>query len=141
MGYRLKIKTSYISPVTLKVFPENNYLPIFIVRNISNSKLVGDFSGTSVHFRCLAPSSSLLKHYRDGIIRREEFEKRYIIEMSEVNLIEAIGRLNYLSLSSGAQGVVLMGYGEDDTLCHRSILRDLLNNTGLLYEKVTEILL
>lgn len=139
--YNLQVKTSYVSPINLQVFPENGYLPIFIVRNISNSPLIGQYSGTAVHFRCLAPSSDLLRLKRNGIIGREDFEKRYIIEMSGVNFPDVIGRLNYLMKISDARGIILMGYGADDKECHRSILRDLLNDSGLIGERVTELII
>lgn len=141
MGYQLQIKTSYVSPVTLETLTKNGYLPIFIIRNISNSDLIGKYSGTAVHFRCLAPSTELFRAKRDGLIDLEEFAKRYIIEMSEINLTEVIGKLNYLCSLSGAKGVVLMGYGSDDTVCHRSILRSLLNESGLLNNYITELIL
>lgn len=141
MSYQLQIKTSYVSPLTLKVLPENGYLPIFIIRSIYNSDLIGKYSGTAVHMKELSPSSELFRARRDGLIGFEEFAKRYIIEMSGVNFRDVVGKFNYLSSLSGARGVVLMGYNEDDKECHRSILRDLLNDTGLLLNRVTEIIL
>ena len=57
MSYQLQIKTSYVSPLTLKVLPENGYLPIFIIRSIYNSDLIGKYSGTAVHMKELSPSS------------------------------------------------------------------------------------
>lgn len=141
MSYQLQIKTSYVSPLTLKVFPEHGYLPIFIIRNIYNSKLIGKYSGTAIHMKELAPSNELFRAKRDGQIDQEEFAKRYIIEMSRVNFMETLGKFNYLASLSDAKGIVLMGYGEDDQLCHRSILRDLLNETGLLLNRVVEVIL
>ena len=77
MGYQLQVKTSFVSPVTLKIFTENGYLPIFIIRNISNSELIGKYNGTAVHFRNLAPSTELFRAKRDGLIDFTEFSKRY----------------------------------------------------------------
>lgn len=140
MSYQLQVKTSFVCPMNTFILPKCGYLPIFIIRSIYRSDLIGKYSGTAVHMKELAPSNELFRAKRDGLIGMEEFAKRYIIEMSEVNLRDVISRFDYLASLSGAKGVVLMGYGSDDTLCHRSILRDLLNDTGLLIERVTEII-
>lgn len=141
MGYQLQVKTSFVSPVTLKLFTENGYLPIFILRNISNSELIGKYSGTAVHFKELSPSTELFRSKRDGIIDFTEYIKRYIIEMSSVNFVSIIDRLNYLADLSKARGVVLLGYGSDDKKCHRSILSNLINSMDLLNSRITEIIL
>lgn len=140
MSYQLRIVTSYVSPLNLKIFPENGYLPIFIIRSIHNSNLIGKYSGTVVHMKELSPSSELFRAKRDGLIDREEFVKRYIIEMSNINLLDMVNKFNYLASLSGAKGVVLMGYNSDDRECHRSVLRDLLNDTGLLSNHVVELI-
>lgn len=140
MSYQLRIVTSYVSPLNLKIFPENGYLPIFIIRSIHNSSLIGKYSGTVVHMKELSPSSELFRAKRDGLIDREEFIKRYIIEMSNINLLDMVNKFNYLASLSGAKGVVLMGYNSDDRECHRSVLRDLLNDTGLLSNHVVELI-
>lgn len=140
MSYQLRIVTSYVSPLNLKIFPENGYLPIFIIRSIHNSSLIGKYSGTVVHMKELSPSSELFRAKKDGLIDREEFVKRYIIEMSNINLLDMVNKFNYLASLSGAKGVVLMGYNSDDRECHRSVLRDLLNDTGLLSNRVVELI-
>lgn len=140
MSYQLRIVTSYVSPLNLKIFPENGYLPIFIIRSIHNSSLIGKYSGTVVHMKELSPSSELFRAKKDGLIDREEFVKRYIIEMSNINLLDMVNKFNYLASLSGAKGVVLMGYNSDDRECHRSVLRDLLNDTGLLSNHVVELI-
>lgn len=140
MKSKLEIKTSFVSPITLKIFSEQGYLPIFIIRNIKPSELIGKYSDTSIHFKNLAPSNELFRAKRDSIIDFEEFSKRYIIEVSEVNLQKIIERLEYLAGLSGAKGVVLLGYGSDNKICHRSILASLLNESGLLENRVTEII-
>lgn len=136
----LKIKTSFVSPVTLKLFSEKGYLPIFIIRNIKTSELIGKFSDTYIHLKELAPSDELFREKRDSIIDFKEFSKKYIIEISKINLGKIVEKLDYLRKISGAEGVVLLGYGSDDKACHRSLLASLLNESGLLENKVTEII-
>lgn len=140
MKSKLKINTSFVSPITLKMFIEKDYLPIFIIRNISNSSLIGKYSNTSVHFKELSPSNELFRDKRDNKIDFTEFSKRYIIEISHIDLKNLIKKLEQLTKISGAKRVVLLGYGSDDKVCHRSILASLLNESGLLEEPVTELI-
>lgn len=137
----IKVYTSFVSPVTFKIFCDNNILPIFIIRNIKNSNLIGKFDGSAIHFKTLAPSNELFRKRRDGIIDFVDFSKEYAIEMSQVNFSEVIREIEYLAELSNTDRVVLLGYGSDYTNCHRSILSGILNDTGLLQEKVTEIVL
>lgn len=141
MKSNLEIKTSFVSPITLKVFSEHGYLPIFIIRNIKNSELIAKFSDTSIHFKNLAPSNELFRAKRDEVINFDEFAKRYIIEMSTINFQRVIERLEYLAKLSGARGVVLLGFGSDNKICHRSILAGLLNDSGLLENRITELII
>jgi uncharacterized protein YeaO (DUF488 family) len=134
----IKIYTSFVSPITLKEFCDNNILPIIIVRNIKNSELIGKFNGTAIHFRDLSPSSELFRSKRDGLISQEEFAKEYAIEISQINIPEILDKIEYLANLSNTDKVVLLGYGTDDSRCHRSVLREILNKTGLLEHKVTE---
>jgi uncharacterized protein YeaO (DUF488 family) len=137
----LKIYTGFVSPVTVPELIKNNYLPIFIIRSIKNSQVIGKYEGTTIHFKELAPSYELFHELRDGKIGREEFEKRYIIEISKINLFETVKKLDYLAKLSNAKGVVLMGYGSDRNKCHRSILGSMLFNTGALKNPVKELVL
>lgn len=141
MKSSVEIHTSFVSPVTLQLFIDNGYLPIFIIRNIGTSELIGKYSGTAVHFKNLAPSNELFREFRDSGIDLTEYSKRYIIELSNVNFQETIDRIQYLVEISNAKGAVLLGYGSDDKRCHRSILADLFNLSGLLEHKVTEFIL
>ena len=43
-------------------------------------------------------------------------------------------------LSSGAKGIVLLGYGSNDLSCHRGTLRAILNSSGVLINKAEEII-
>lgn len=138
MKSNLEIKTSFVSPVTMKIFVENEYLPIFILRSIVNSGVIGKFSNTAIHFRELSPSSELFHQKRDHIIDFSEFKRKYILEVSSVNLENIITRLENLVELSGAKGVVLLGYGSDYKNCHRTILSELLNKSNLLSKEVSE---
>lgn len=132
MKSNLKLYTSFVSPVNVPNLIKNDYLPIFIIRSIRGSKLIGEFEGTAIHFPQLAPSRELLWSVRDGKIDRLEFNKKYTIEMSRLNLFETIKKLEYLAKISNAKGVVLLGYGSDPDKCHRSVLSNILNGLGIM---------
>lgn len=141
MKTSLKISTSFVSPVTMEIFKKHNVLPIFIIRKIKNSDLIGNFEGTSIHFKELSPSNELFRIKRDGLISFEEFSKRYILEVSEnVDFDSVIKRWENLADISGASSIVLLGYGSNEKNCHRSVLSDLLNSMNIINDRITEII-
>ena len=140
MKSELKINTSFVSPATLERFRSNNILPIFIVRNIENSELIGQYSGSPVHLKELSPSNELFRKKRDKALSIDEFKKLYAIEITErVDLKKIIDKLESLVELSGARSVVLLGYGSDYNSCHRSVLAKILNGSGLLEKPVKEL--
>ena len=141
MKSKLNIYTSYVSPTTLRAIVDNNLLPIFIVRSIYNSQLIGRWSDTAIHFKILAPSDKLYQNKRDGKISELDFKKYYVIEMSKINFQDIIKKLDNLANLSGANGVVLMGYGSSYDSCHRKLLSELLNGSGLLENTIKELII
>lgn len=140
MKSELKINTSFVSPATLERFRSNNILPIFIVRNIENSELIGQYSGSPVHLKELSPSNELFRKKRDKALSIDEFKKLYAIEITErVDLKRVIDKLESLVELSGARSVVILGYGSDYDSCHRSVLAKILNGSGLLEKPVKEL--
>lgn len=140
MKSELKINTSFVSPATLEKFRSNNILPIFIVRNIENSELIGQYSGSPVHLKELSPSNELFRKKRDKALSIDEFKKLYAIEITErVDLKRVIDKLESLVELSGARSIVLLGYGSDYDSCHRSVLAKILNGSGLLEKSVKEL--
>lgn len=140
MKSELKINTSFVSPATLERFRSNNILPIFIVRNIENSELIGQYSGSPVHLKELSPSNELFRKKRDKALSIDEFKKLYAIEITErVDLKRIIDKLESLVELSGARSVVVLGYGSDYDSCHRSVLAKILNGSGLLEKPVKEL--
>lgn len=139
MATNLKYWTSFVSPAMMEALPKNNILPIFVIRTISNSSLIGKYSGTSIHVKELAPSYDLFKSYKyDGLISREEFEKKYLIELSQTNVLKIMNRITGMAYSCKAIGVAFLGYGkyEED---YRDILSTFLEGYG--YGKINELVL
>lgn len=140
MKSELIVYTSYVSEENLEIIvKELNLLPVFILRSIRNSELIGKYSGSAIHFRNLAPTSPLYQAYRDGLIDFTEYTKRYLIELSDIKMYEVIGKLESLCNVSEAEGIVLLGYGEDLSTSHRKILSDFINSSGLLEKQITEL--
>ena len=137
----LKIYTSFVSPLTLPMFIKSDLLPIFIIRNISNSTLIGPYSGTKIHCKVLAPSTELFKKKREAEITIEEFKKLYALEIAEVDLEQILHEWELLVECSGAKGIVILVFGSKDEICHRSVLRSILNSSGLLNNRVAEVLI
>lgn len=75
----------------------------------------------------LAPSSDLLKQFKQGAIPWERFSQRYRSEMSKperkylIPFFAALSKVTDLSLGC---------YCQDETTCHRSVLRELLADAG-----------
>lgn len=141
MKSNLLIRTGCVNLQNMKVFPEAGWLPVFIIRSIHNSNLIGKYSNTAVHMYWLAPHPETFHLWRDGKIDWNTYSRMYENDvLKSVKFDSLIKRLEILVDTSGARGVVLMGYGEDPKLCHRSILSRLLNSSGLLEERVKELI-
>lgn len=138
MKSNLKILTSYVSRENLDKFVKSEILPIFIIRNISGSRLISQYSGTILQFKQLSPQTELFQRYRSGEIDFERYQKEYVIGLAGLNYSNLIKRLEYLQELSGANSVVLLGYEKDPNMCHRTLLSDILNRTGLLDIEVRE---
>lgn len=138
MKSNLEIKTSFVSPKGMNLFILDGYLPIFILRNISTSNIIGKYSNTVIHLKELSPSSELFHKKRDGLIDFSEFKENYLSEISKVDFKKIIKKLENLVSLTEAKGVVLLGYGSNYEICHRSIISDLLNKSNLLNNKVVE---
>jgi uncharacterized protein YeaO (DUF488 family) len=139
MKTNLKYWTSYVSPAIMESLKGHNILPIFIIRTISNSPLIGKYSGTPIHLKGLTPSYELFKSYKyDSLISREEFEKKYLIELSQISIEKIMEKIEGMANSCNAIGVALLGYGkyEED---YRSILAGFLEGYG--YGKINELIL
>ena len=74
--------------------------------------------------RMLAPSSSLLKQYRDNLINWKEFSMQYNIEMKTP---DADNLINMYKEKSKTAIITLLCYEPDGQNCHRYLLKNLLD--------------
>lgn len=135
----MKLFTSFVSPATFREFIKQNYLPIFIIRNIKTSNIVGHFEDSILHFKEFSPSNELFRLKRDGVITKEEFDKRYINEIREQNLLGLLEKIEYLAGLANTDKVVLLGYGSKVENCHRSTLVRYIQSVGLWEDFIDEI--
>jgi uncharacterized protein YeaO (DUF488 family) len=138
--YDIEIFTSFVTPYTLDYFIKNNLLPVFILRNIRNSNLIGKYSDSAIHFKEFSPSNELFQTRRDRKIEIEEYKRRYLDEIKHIDLSQKLKHLTNLKKISGAKGIILMSYGSNPKECHRSFLAEYLNNSNLLEKEITEYL-
>ena len=74
----------------------------------------------------LAPSSQLLKDYKNGVANEEEYTRRYLSSLEDLKKRGYLDRF-VNSLNNHTQDVVLLCYEKPDKFCHRHILADYLN--------------
>lgn len=140
MGHEIRIYTSYVSSENIKKCVDLNLLPIFIMRKIYNSQIIGKYSDTALHIPELAPSNELYHAYKNSEITQKDYLVSYEEELHEVDLEKLISRFELLSRLSNSSGIVLMTYGKPETEgTYRSVTADYLNKSGLLDNLVYEI--
>ncbi|TAK56198.1 MAG: DUF488 family protein [Dehalococcoidia bacterium] len=75
------------------------------------------------YIRALAPTRELLHAFKDGEIGWPEYEKRYLAEMEGDRQREEIARIAGLAQT---ETVTVMCMCKDERMCHRSLLRTLI---------------
>ena len=137
----MKVFTSFVTPGRIKECCDNNILPIIILRSIRNSSVLANFSDTPIHFKELAPSNGLYRLIRDKKIDFEEYSREYRKELSAPTLLSSsLDKLKILMELCNTDSAVFLAYGSDDKISHRSILRDIIYDSGLLGDiKIEEL--
>lgn len=108
MKSKLKIFTINSGQGVIKNVMDKNLLPIIVMNEITLLDLK-KYEGTTIHFKELAPSIELENSLDLGAISSEDFLKKYIIELSEVNFKQLIRKLENLSELSNSSGIALIG--------------------------------
>ena len=137
----LKIYTSYISRESIEQIKNKNLLPIFILRSIGKIDYIEPWTDTPLHFRELSPSKELFWSFRDKEIDFETFQKKFLIELCELDFQDIITRLDSLNKTCGSNGVVLCGIGKNPEFSHRILVADILWRTGYLLQEPEELTL
>lgn len=135
MKSKIKLFTSSIDDDNLESIERDGYLPVFAIRNISRFSSIKRYSNTAVHFRNLAPSEKLMIDFKNNIINSKDFEKLYVIELSNVSIQDIIKKFEYLSESNNKKGVVIM---TEDEGSYSTALSLVLKCSGYLIEPITK---
>lgn len=138
---KLKLKTSFVSPLSMEKFTGSNWLPFFCLRSIYKSPLIGKYTDTSIHLKSLSPSSILYQKFRDNLISKDEYFQEFREELEGIDFKEILGKIEYAVNICEAEGAVLLSYGSDINLSHRSVLSDIINDLGILEFPVEEFIL
>jgi uncharacterized protein YeaO (DUF488 family) len=77
--------------------------------------------------RGLAPTLELLADYRSNVIDWPEYERRYLYELATRS--DSIAALGALRQRAAHEPVTLMCGCKDETRCHRTLLKTLLEGT------------
>ena len=99
-------------------------------------RFVKNFYDYDEWFRELAPSIELLNDYRKRRIDWSEYERRYFKEMeSKKELIKELKKR-----SDEGEVISLLCWERDDRLCHRRLLKGLIENEGVQYRCSSDML-
>ncbi len=134
----LIIKTSFVSPLTIQKFKKEEWLPFFCLRSIYNSTLIGTYTDTAIHLKNLSPTSELYQKFRDKKIDFTTYSQDFIKELEVVDLCKIIDDIEFMCNLCDAKGAVLLTYGTDPSISHRSVLKDLINDLKILKSPVEE---
>lgn len=137
----LQIYTSFVSVKNLKRCTSDlNLVPVFAMKKIYNSEIIGIYSETSVHMPNLSPSNELFHGLIEGNITRNEFMDDFVKELDrDLDLNSVIEKFEIMAKVSNASGIVIMTFGRDPRNGYRPELAKYLNDSGLLSKQVYEI--
>lgn len=137
----LQIYTSFVSVKNMKrCTADLNLVPVFAMKKIFNSEIIGIYSDTALHVFEFSPSNELYHSFIDGDIDMDGLHDELFDELDySLDLERFISKLETMAKVSNASGVVIMTYGRDPRKGYRPILAEYLNNSGLLKKPVYEI--
>lgn len=137
----LQIYTSFVSARNIKRCVNTlNLIPVFAMKKLFNSDVIGAFSDTALHLHELSPSNELYHSYVDGELDLPGLYSGFNSELEEkVDLKSLLYRFEVMAKVCGASGIVIMTYGRDPRKGYRPAISDYLNSSGLLEKPVYEI--
>lgn len=137
----LQIYTSFVSVKNLRrCTVDLNLVPVFAMKKIFNSEIIGIYSETALHLHEFSPSNELFHSFADGEIDLDTYRRDFLSELElSFDLETCISKLETMVKVCGASGVVIMTFGRDPRQGYRPVIVDFLNNSGLLKKPVYEI--
>lgn len=137
----LQIYTSFVSVKNLKrCTTDLNLVPVFAMKKIFNSEIIGIYSGTVLHQYDLCPSNELYHSFLGGDIDLDTYCNNFKVELeTTVDLEECIKKFELMVKVSNASGIVIMTYDHDPRDGYRPVLCEYFNGSGKLKNPVYEI--
>ena len=83
-----------------------------------------------VWVRSLAPGAELLKRYKNTEINWDDFKTALLSELRENK--DSVKAIYALHTKNTLQNITLLCYEKDGRPCHRHVVRDLIEDPGLL---------
>lgn len=117
------IYTTYLS--NLKNLPNNDKTKKYLVTRWKPRNTIDVNKYNLTWAPNLAPTELTLSRYTDGSIDWRTF-REFFIEESFNNQLFKDGMNEIIELDSEGYDIFLICYEKDDTICHRSILREIL---------------
>lgn len=126
-----RIRTGYYG--SIKLYENADYTLLSV------SRTTPKLEGSNIKaLPILAPSEKLLSDYKEGRITWVQYERQYRDYLSTLDLEDCVEAFACLTSLEHTRGIVLLCYEKDFMHCHRSILAEVLNESGLIDEAVEE---
>ena len=116
------ILTSYFA--NWRKFPGNR-------KKISISRITPKWFKSDIEAKELAPSSKLLKEYKEGIVSEEEYERRYFEE--------TLSKLDPVSIYNKYKDGIFLCYESSEDFCHRQLVSKWLKEKKLKIKELSGI--
>ena len=89
---------------------------------------------TGLTYQAIAPSSNLVRWYKEGKYSEEDFTKGYKQKLKAIDQDEFVEKLIDLT---GSEDIVLLCYEKSYDFCHRHIIAEWLNDAGYECEEMS----
>ena len=117
------IYTTYLS--NLKNLPNDDKTKTYLITRWKPRNTIDVNKYKLVWAPQLAPTELTLAKYKDGSIDWKEYRQRYIDESFD-NPLFIDGLKEIVNYNNEGYDIFLICYEKNDTICHRSILREIL---------------
>lgn len=125
----MKIYTSYLAKA--KKITEHGILPVAIIRYLPKRVEM-------INITTLAPNADILKQYKaDGLI--EPYTNKFNDYLDTLDAHVILDELARISNANGHKDIALICYEKSGAFCHRHLIADWLNNSGILSTPITEL--
>lgn len=88
----------------------------------------------------IAPSSTLLKNFKDGKVSKEQYVEEYIKQLNKIKpLLQAFILFELLPTHQRGEDIIFLCWEPEGQFCHRRILAEFLKKEFNLVDSIIEI--